>query len=388
MSKGYNEIAISSCFVKMTAAQQKVTFAKSIGFKRELNRRVEAYFKSEKISPRDNVAMYLKTGILTFWVVGSWTFVIFSPAAAWIKLLGCIILGMGIAGFAFSVGHDANHGGYSNNKYVNTILGSTYDLIGLSSYLWKVRHNFLHHTYTNILGHDVEIHGDGLVRMSPTMEHKWIHKNQHIYIWLIYPFIPFYWSLADVHLILIKRRYHDHAIPKPKLWELMILLGGKIFWVGFFIGIPLLVGYTPLETILGFGLTYMTYGFLICVIFMLAHVVETAEFVEPSLGSNYVDDEWAISQVKTTVDFAPKNHFLNWYLGGLNYQVVHHLFPYICHIHYPKIAHIVAEVCEEFGVEYKVYNTLSGAIAANYRWLKIMAATPKIEPNPSTVAVN
>lgn len=326
--------------------------------------------------------MYLKTAILFAWVIAAWIFVLFVPVTAWLKLLGCVILGMGIAGVAFNVGHDANHGGYSNNKYVNTLLGATYDVIGLSSYLWKIRHNFLHHTYTNILGHDVEIHGDGVVRMSPSMEYKWIHKFQHLYIWFIYPFIPFYWSLADVHLILVKRRYHEHQVPMPTAAELIWLFVGKLLWLVLFIGIPLGIGYTPLEIAIGFLLTYMSYGLLICVIFMLAHVVETAEFLEPNLGSNHVDDEWAICQVRTTVDFAPHNKFLTWYLGGLNYQVIHHLFPYICHIHYPKLAYIVAEVCEEFGVEYKVYETFTEAIVANYQWLKIMAVEPKPASNP------
>lgn len=366
----------------MTQTQTaRVTFAKNIGFRKELNKRVDAYFKSENINTRDNAAMYLKSTILLGLVVSAWIFTLFSPDVIWMKILGCILMGMGFAGVGFSVGHDANHGGYSSRKWVNNAFGLTYDfIIGLSSYLWRYRHNFLHHTYTNILGHDVEIDGDGLVRMSPGREHKWYHRFQHLWINFVYAIIPFYWSIADVHLILFKRKYHEHDIPKPNSLQLLILLGAKFVWLGLYVGIPFLLGYSPLQIIIGLCIVNMLYGLLICNIFMLAHVLEPAEFIEPNFPENTIDDEWAIFQIKTTVDFAPKNSFLNWYLGGLNYQVVHHLFPHICHIHYPKIAPILTQVCAEYGVKYSVYPTFGKALAANYRWLKLMGNPPQISP--------
>ncbi|MFH7026581.1 MAG: fatty acid desaturase family protein [Heteroscytonema crispum UTEX LB 1556] len=360
----------------MTQTQSRVTFTKNFGFRKELNKRVDAYFKSENIATRDNPAMYLKTAIILGWVISAWIFTIFGPPQMWMKVIGCVVLGFGIAAVGFSVGHDANHGGYSRHKWVNSTVSLTYDVIGLSSYLWRFRHNYLHHTFTNILGHDVEIYGDGLVRMSPYMEHKWYHSFQHLFILFIYTVIPFYWSIADIHIILFKRKYHEHVVTTPKPLDMLIFFAGKFIWLGLFLGIPIAVGYTPLQAIVGFCITYMTYGLLICIIFMLAHVMEPAEFIEPNPESNQVDDEWAISQIKTTVDFAPKNPLINWYVGGLNYQVVHHLFPQVCHIHYPKIAPILAEVCEEFGVKYNVYTTFGEALASNFRFLKLMGTAP------------
>ncbi|MBO3461765.1 acyl-CoA desaturase [Aetokthonos hydrillicola Thurmond2011] len=356
----------------MIQTETKVTFAKNVGFRKELNKRVDAYFESQNIAKRDNLAMYIKTLIIFGWVISASLFTLFGSPLMWTKVIGCILIGFGIAGIGFSVGHDANHGGYSSRKWVNSVLGLTYDIIGVSSYLWRFRHNYLHHTYTNILGHDVEIDGDGLVRMSPFKEYRWYHRFQHIFIWLVYTVIPFYWSVSDIHLILVKRKYHEHAIPTPKPLGMLILLGSKFIWLGLFLGIPISVGYTPLQSLIGFSIIYMSYGLLICTIFMLAHVMDTAEFIQPNPVSNQIDDEWAIFQIRTTVDFAPKNAFLNWYLGGLNYQVVHHLFPQVCHIHYSKIAPILSEVCEEFGVKYNVYETFTEALVANFRWLKIM----------------
>lgn len=360
----------------VTPVQGRVTFGKNVGFRKELNRRVDAMFASENMAPRDNPAMYLKTVIILSWMFSAWAFTLFGPSVYWMKVLGCVILGFAIAGVGFSIGHDANHGGYSNSHRVNRTIGLIYDFIGVSSYLWRFRHNVLHHTYTNILGYDVEIHGNELVRMSPSMEPKWYHKFQHLFIWFVYPIIPFYWSVADVDLILFKRKYQDNQIPKPKTLELITLLGFKLIWLGFFIGIPIAVGYSPLEAIIGCTIAYMTYGLWICVVFMVAHVLEPAEFIQPDVETNKIDDEWAIFQVKTAVDFAPKNWFLNWYLGGLNYQVVHHLFPHVCHIHYPKIAPILAELCSEYGVKYNVYDTFAETIVANYRWLKKMGTAP------------
>jgi linoleoyl-CoA desaturase len=323
--------------------------------------------------------MYIKTAIILSWVIAAWTFTLFGPPEIWLKVISCVVLGFGIAGIGFSVGHDANHGGYSSHKMVNNILGYTYDIIGLSSFLWKFRHNFLHHKYTNILGHDVEIHGDGLVRMSPYMERKWYHSFQHIIIWFIYTIIPFYWSLADVYLITVKRQYHNYSIPKVKPLDWLVFFSGKLIWLGLFLGIPIAVGYTPIQAFVGFSITYMTYGLMICIIFMLAHVLESVDFIEPDSDLPEIHDEWAIFQIKTTADFAPSNKFLNWYLGGLNYQVVHHLFPNICHIHYPEIAKILADVCEDFGVKYNVYPTFTEAFASNYRWLKLMGTTTNPE---------
>ena len=354
----------------------KITFAKEIGFRKELNRRVKDYFKSENISPRDNPAMYLKTAILFGWIISAWILIVFGPLSGWMRLLGCVILAFGMAGFVFSIGHDANHGGYSNNKYVNHILGLTYDFMGVSSYLWRYRHNVLHHTYPNIPGHDVEIDGDGWVRMYPTQEHQWYHRYQHIYIWLLYCFVPLYWSYCDVDLILRKGKYHGYTIPPLKPSEKITLLGFKVIWLAYVIGVPLAVGYTPVQVLLGVLATFMTYGVIINIVFMLAHVLDSADFVTAEGEIIHIEDEWAIHQLKTTVDFAPTNKFINWYVGGLNYQAVHHLLTKVCHIHYPKLAKIVQEVCQEFGVEYKVYGTFGEILSSNYRWLKAMGRSP------------
>ncbi len=370
--------------------QAAVTFAKSVGFKKELNRRVENYFQSHQIKPRDNLAMYRKSLIILVWLVSAWTFTVFAPVPGWMRAIGCVVVGLAIGAVGMSVGHDANHGGYSRHQRLNRLIGLSYDVIGLSSYLWRFRHNFLHHTYTNVVNHDVEIHGDGLVRMSPEMPHLWYHKYQHLFIWLVYLVIPFYWSFCDLKIALFAPKYHDHLVPKPAPIEMLTLVGLKLLGIIWLLGIPIYAGYSPLVAFLGYAIAYMTYGLVICVVFMLAHVLEPAEFITPQSNSRHpnaqhIDDEWAIFQVKTTVDFAPNNPILNWYVGGLNYQTVHHLFPHVCHIHYPQLAPILADVCAEFGIRYNVYPTFRGALAANYHWLKVMGQKLDHRPYQQTL---
>ncbi|MBW4683181.1 MAG: acyl-CoA desaturase [Microcoleus vaginatus WJT46-NPBG5] len=353
-------------------AVPKITFSKSIGFRKELNRRVEAYFETENISQRDNLAMYLKTAIICAWVLSAWLFILFVPSSGLVKILGCVVLALGMVAFAFNVGHDANHGSYSSRKWVNSLFGFALDVLGASSYLWRYSHNKLHHTYTNIAEHDFDINGEGLVRLSPDQESRWFYRYQHIYTWLLYGFLQTHWFVEDINVLLLKRKYYNHEIPTPKPVDVITFFAFKVFWLAYVIGLPLWLGYTPLQIIVGFVITTVIFSFLVALVFRVAHVVDNAEFITPHPETSNVDDEWAICQVRTTVDFAPKNHFLNWYLGGLNYQVIHHLFPHICHIHYPKLSKIVKEVCDEFDVEYRVNETFAEAIVANYRLVKAL----------------
>jgi len=358
----------------------RIQFTQKRGFRKVLNQRVEAYFAEKGLKKRDNPQMYVKTVMIFLWLFGSWGFVLLAPVSLPVRLLGCVVLALALAAFSFNVGHDANHNSYSANPSVNRLLGITYDLIGLSSFLWRYRHNYLHHTYTNILGHDVEIHGDGLVRMSPVQPHFNFYRFQQFYIWIFYLFIPFYWFLYDIYLVLSRGKYHEHQIPPFNPWELVLLLGIKVLWFGYVFGLPLALGFSWPVVLAGVCVTYMTYGLVICTIFMLAHVVESTEFLVPDPVSGEVDDEWAICQIRTTANFATQSPLWNWFCGGLNHQITHHLFPNICHVHYPQLEPIVQEVCAEFGVEYKVYPTLGAAIASNYRYLEALGKTPSLSP--------
>jgi linoleoyl-CoA desaturase len=118
--------------------------------------------------------------------------------------------------------------------------------------------------------------------------------------------------------------------------------------------------------------TAFALGLVLSVVFQLAHCVEDAEFPSLPSGSERLPDEWAVHQVKSTVDFGRRSRLLTWYVGGLNFQIEHHLFPKICHVHYPRIAGVVEEVCAEYGVRYAAHDRLRDALSSHWRWLRRM----------------
>jgi len=128
---------------------------------------------------------------------------------------------------------------------------------------------------------------------------------------------------------------------------------------------------------LGFVCMHVAMGLTLALVFQLAHVVEHVEFVAAA-GAEHtlVENEWAIHQIKTTANFAPKNKFINWYVGGLNYQVEHHLFPRISHVHYPAISSIVQKTCKEFNLPYNTFSTFTGSLASHFKMMYLLGRKP------------
>lgn len=362
--------------MQIQTPEPKISFGKRSPFTQELHRRVDAYFQDNNLQKRDNQAMYGKTLIILGWIFSSWAFLLFSPPVLWVKLLGCVMMGLALGAYPMNIFHDATHGGYSDHAILNRILSIGADCMGISNYLWRIRHNKLHHIYTNIPGYDMEIHGDGFVRMAPSDQHLWYHQYQHLFIWLVYPIIPIYWFFSELKVFFdactTGAHYLQNPIPKPKFTDILVFVFARTVGISFFIGLPLLLGYSFLEIFLGLTIIYMVYGFIAVQVFMLAHILEKVDFPTVDPQTRHFDEDWVLFQMRTTADFSHRNPIICWYLGGLNYQVVHHLFPDICHIHYPDMADILADVCDRYGVEYKRYDTLGDVVVSCYRWLKFM----------------
>jgi linoleoyl-CoA desaturase len=245
------------------------------------------------------------------------------------------------------------------------------DLTGGSSYLWKYKHNGFHHNYSNIQDHDDDIEAGFLARLGPEQPRYWFHRYQHIYLWFIYGFVVIKWHIIDDFMNVWNAKIGQHTIKRPRGTELVVFIGGKVlFFILAFI-IPSLV-HPIWHVILFYLVTCWFMGTLIAIVFQLAHVVEEAEFPKPDAVTGNMTTGWAQHQVSTTMDFACQNRLLTWYLGGLNFQVVHHVLPTISHIHYPRVARIVKKACKKFNVKYNVQHTLFGAIRSHYRHLKKM----------------
>ena len=341
------------------------------GFHADLKERVADYFATTGRSEQGGWRMVLKTAIiLTAWA-GVWAALVFLPLAWWQAVPLAVALAVCMAGAGFAVQHDAGHGAYSRRPWVNGLMACVLDLIGASSYLWRWKHGILHHTFTNVAGHDTDIESDGVARLSPHQPRYWYHRWQHVYLWPAYALTASVWHLFRDFKDVARGRIGDHPVPRPKGVDLAVFVLGKAASIALLLGIPMLVH--PWWVVLTFYMLVTgCIGVILTVVFQLAHCVEEAEFPEPVNSPPRMESAWAVHQVETTVNFARHNRLLSWYVGGLNFQIEHHLFPRICHVHYPALSKIVEQTCREYGVRYSWHPTFLAGVRSHYRWLRRM----------------
>lgn len=349
----------------------KLKFGTNMGFQVEMRRRVDEYFRSTGRRQRDCWQMYLKTAIILALFAASYVLLVFGAQTWWQALPLAILLGLTVAGIGFNIQHDGGHHAYSDCSWVNKLMSMTLDLIGGSSYLWHWKHAIFHHTYVNITGHDTDIELGFLGRLTPHQRRFKFHRWQQWYLWPLYGVMAIKWQLFDDFHDVLVGRIGVHRIPRPRGWELVIFLVGKALFFTLAFGIPLL--FHPVWVVLGFYVVAeLVLGMVLSVVFQLAHCVEEAEFPLPQPDTSRIDNAWAIHQVETTVDFTRRSRVAAWLLGGLNFQIEHHLFPRICHVNYPALSPLVEATCHEFGVQFKEHDTLRAGLTSHFRWLRQM----------------
>jgi len=342
-------------------------------FQGELRRRVDDYFRRTGRRPLDSPAMYFKTAVILFWYAASYALLVFAATTWWQALPLAVSLGLAMAAVGMNIQHDGGHQAYSSRGWVNRLAAMTMDLVGASSYIWRWKHGVFHHTFVNVAGHDSDIEIGSLGRLSPHQRRLGFHRWQHFYLWPLYGFLTIKWSLYDDFHDLIRGRVGNHKIPRPRGWDLVVFLAGKVIFHGLTLVVPLML-YPFWTVVLWYSVAMFILGVVLSVVFQLAHVVPQADFPAPQPGSNRMDHSWAVHQAETTVDFARRNWFATWYLGGLNFQIEHHLFPRVSHVHYPAISKIVEATCREFGVKYAEHRTFLAGVVSHCRWVKAMGA--------------
>lgn len=342
-------------------------------FYTELKKRVDAYFKEKKISKNGNLNLYIKTVFMfTAYLVPYFLilFNVFESKLVWLGLAA--LMGLAMAGIGLCVMHDANHGSYSKNVTLNKILGYiSLNMLGGHFMNWKIQHNMIHHTYTNVHGHDEDIAPPGFLRFEPHSKLKWVHKLQFVYAWFFYGLMTLMWSTTKDFRQLI--RYQKKGFLKASNTslkkELITVIASKILYYGYmFLPYLMVPEMSLLEWFTGFLVLHYIAGLVLAMIFQSAHVVEETEFPLPSDQGN-LENHWAIHQMLTTMNFATNDPVFCWLVGGLNFQVEHHLFPTISHVHYPKISSIVEETAREFNIPYKTQRTFAGAIWSHEKML-------------------
>ena len=348
-----------------------IEFAGGGAFYRELRRRVESLLAEPGRARRGQRRMYAKTVVMGLWLIASWAGLVLLADTWWQAGLLAVSLGLAVAGFAFNVTHDANHGSYSPHRRLNRAMCWSLDLLGASSYVWRTKHNVVHHTYTNIAGADSDIDSMPFARFAPEQPRRVLHRYQHLYMWVLYGLFAIKWHTVGDFDYLRRGVIGQTAVRWPRGVERVVFWSGKAGFATWALLIPLLL-HPAWQVAVVFMVVSFVLAFTLAVTFQLAHCLEEAEF--PSAGDMAAAGrtEWARHQVETTVDFAPRNRLLAWYLGGLNFQIEHHLFSRVCHIHYPDLAVVVREVCEQHGVHHQAHPGLASAMASHGRWLRRM----------------
>jgi linoleoyl-CoA desaturase len=265
--------------------------------------------------------------------------------------------------------HDGSHQAYSRHRWINRVMAATLDVVGGSSYIWQWKHGRFHHTWVNVAGHDSDIDLGVLGRLSPQQPRRPWHRWQHIYLWVLYGVTAVRWHLYGDFRDIITGTIGTRPFARPRGWDLAAFVLGKLAFFTLAFGVPL--AFHSIGTVVFFyATTAAVAGVLLALVFQMAHVVEAAAFPMPNEGGLRIDKPWAIHQLETTVDFARGNRALSWLIGGLNFQVEHHLFPHISHVHYPVVSRVVKDACSEFGVAYLEHRTFAAGIASHYRWLR------------------
>jgi len=357
--------------IRAAESGRSLKFGNDNAFQLELRRRVEEYFRTTGRRQRDCWQMYLKTAILVASFAVSYVLLVFAAQSWWHGLLLAILLGWSAAGIGFNIQHDGGHQAYSNYPWVNKLMAMTLELMGGSSYLWRWKHVVFHHTYVNITGHDTDIDLGILGRLTPHQKRLAYHRWQHFYLWPLYGLLAIKWQLVDDFQKLISGRISNQRFPRPKSWELVIFVAGKAIFFTVAFGIPLLF-HSVGAVLVSYVVAALALGTVLSVVFQAAHCVEEAEFPLPQEETGRIEHAWAVHQAWTTVDFVRRSRVVAWLLGGLNFQIEHHLFPRISHVNYPAISRLVEETCRDFGVKYAEHRSFRAGMASHFRWLRRM----------------
>lgn len=355
----------------------KVTFSnRNSQFYAELKSNVDNYFNDNKLKKTGNWKLYLKAASLVPAAIIIYICLLFTESHPVAGISLSALLGFILASIGFNVMHDACHGSYSSKKWMNDTLGLTLNALGGNAFIWKFKHNIIHHTYTNIDGIDDDIAKSPIMRQCSTQ--KWVpmHRVQHFYVVLIYAISSFAWVFIMDFTKYFKQKIFRTQLQKMSSNDHVVFWVSKVLYVVFYIAIPVyFVGWQAWA--IGFSAMHLAMGLTLALVFQLAHVVEHAEFELVEVDDKMIENEWAIHQLRTTANFAPRNKIISWFVGGLNFQVEHHLFPRVSHIHYPVISRIVAKTCEKYDLPYNVYSTMTGAMASHFRMMKNLGRKPE-----------
>lgn len=333
-------------------------------FHAEMRKRINDYFIEVGKAKTGDYSLFIKAIILSVSFALVYVHLVFFTPPVLLALAECIILGGLTAAIGFNVMHDGAHGSFSKYGWLNELAGLSLNFLGANVFLWKTKHNVVHHTFTNIDGVDDDIDARPFLRLCETQKKYKIHRYQHLYFWAAYSLLYLYWVLFTDYEKYFTGKVGNMPIKPFTPKEHIIFWSFKVMHLGLFIAFPIyMVGFLP--WLIGFLVYGMVTGFVLSMVFQLAHTVEDTQFPVAIQPENQIESEWALHQLQTTANFATKNKVITWLVGGLNFQIEHHLFPTISHVHYPAISKIIKQLCEEYGVRYIEFPKTRMAVASH-----------------------
>jgi linoleoyl-CoA desaturase len=333
-----------------------------------LKAKVDLYFSENSLERTGENKLYLKSGIQVLSAVFLYTTLVFFTPTVWVSVLLSVLLGLNLAALGFNIMHEGGHQSFSKYSWLNSVAAYFLNALGGVTHFWKIKHNINHHTHTNIAGIDSDINVEPFMRLHPNQPILGAHRYQHIYWFVLYGISYMAWVFYEDFVKYFNRKIVANMAPKSlPLKEHLVFWATKISYTFIYLILPIImVGW--LKALVGFVIVTFVCGLFISVVFQLAHVVEITDFPTESK----IEKEWAIHQIGTTSNFGMSSKFLFWLLGGLNFQVEHHLFPRVSHIHYPQISRIVKETCQEFNIAYHEYTSMAKAFASHLMYLRKM----------------
>ncbi len=354
----------------------KVKFSKqNSDFINELRESVKEYFNRNKLSKYGNANLVIKTVFMFLLYLIPYVLMLLgliSSVPGFLILWA--IMGAGMAGVGMGTMHDANHGSFSKSNRINKLLSASLFLLGGYPPNWRYQHNTMHHGYTNIDGHDEDIAPAGILRFSPHKPLKKIHKYQHWYALPLYGLMTMTWSIDKDYKQLFSYKKAGVKLSGGRSYPRMIteLILAKIMYFSVFLFIPLFfMPFAWYWVLTGFLVMHFVCGFILGIVFQTAHVMPSSEYPLPDDNGN-IENNWAVHQLLTTADFSPKSRFFSWFIGGLNYQIEHHLFPNISHVHYRKISKLVKDAAIKYNLPYHVHGNFISALTNHVKMLKLL----------------
>lgn len=335
----------------------------------ELKAGVEEYFVVNDLSFRANNKMLVKIALMfLLFLAANISIYIFDHSIISLFALYAFIGGWSVL-LGLNIGHDAAHNAIFKKRKHNEILLFIFEIVGTNAYNWKNRHLGAHHVFPNIMDHDSDIQQTNFVKIFPKDDHKKYHAFQHIYMPFLYLFYIFRWVIyRDFKDANSKKigAFNNSGYPKKEILKMIFF---KLFYISYMIVLPsLFLPFHFLTIISAFFILTVAGSLVITMVLLSTHVGEDANFPEPD-ENGFLPHSWSYHQVITAADFGTNSRAMNHLFGGFNHHVIHHLFPHICHIHYPSLTPILKEKAAKYNLPYRHKKYLLAAMLSHFKLL-------------------